>query len=78
MHSFETAPRYDNLQGPVPSSNNPRPHPCWPWRVVSPLHRWLQFGNVHEPNSCILDCHAAPIMDEDPLVDDDEVRCSLL
>ncbi|KAF8350837.1 hypothetical protein F5887DRAFT_1069801 [Amanita rubescens] len=53
---FFVAPVKTNLQGPSPDSNDPKPHPCWPWRVVTPLHDWLEIDEDYQPNPCIAEC----------------------
>lgn len=68
-----TAPVERNLKAPLPGSDSPEQHPCWPWRVVSHFHQWLEFGQAIQPDTCILDCHASiETEDEDsPLADHD-------
>lgn len=76
-----TAPVEQNLKAAPPGFNNPERHPCWPWRVVSHFHRWLDFGQAIQPDSCILDCHTSIEAQESPLIghgpaqDDDGEVC---
>ena len=52
----QSAPVKNNLRGPSPDANDPKLHPCWPWRVVTPLHDWLEIDEDYQPNPCISEC----------------------